>query len=229
MFKIYDIWGKIGDKYFSWLRKLLRVKPRRRIRIGNYTSPDFDIIFRSRSDFVKILLRIIATKTNFENDYIDYEIVVDEAHKYFSNRAWKDFPPEVTDFLSEVRKQDTTVHCLSPRFLLMDTNIRRMSYTVREFKKWFFFRFVQTYKLIREDSSVLQDETVAEKLGIVPLIPIWVVSYFLRLYTQYTRRYDTKEIVFTHISIYDRYSAEYLTLYFLYRSILRIPRRLLSS
>lgn len=204
MFKIYGIWTRLLKKFFGYASK------RRRIRIGNYTSPDFDLIFRSRDDMVKVLLRLIATKTNPINDNIDYEIVIDECHKYFSNRDFKNFPKQVTDFLSEVRKMDTTVYCLSPRMLLLDTNLRRMSYTIRKFSKFFVFRYIRDYKLIREDSSVLDDPTVAEDLGFVLLVPIWIVSYFLRLYSKWTKRYDTKEIVFTDISIFDLYSDELL-------------------
>lgn len=203
--KIYNIWSRLGEKLFWFKSK------RKKVRIGNYTSPDFDIIYRSRDDLVKVIQRIIGTKTNPKNEYIDYEIVCDEVHKYFSNRDFKNFPQDVTDFLSEVRKQDTTFYGLSPRMLLIDTVLRRMSYTIMQFCRiLFFFRYVKTYKLIREDSSVLEDETVAEKISTIPLVPIWIISYFLRLYTKYTRRYDSKEIIFTKISILHMYPDEYL-------------------
>lgn len=210
--KIYNIWflffKKIG---VIWFLKLFGYKERRKVRIGNYTSPDFDIIYRSVDDLVKIIQRIIWTKTNPKNDFIDYEIVCDEIHKYFSNRNFKNFPQDVTDFLSEVRKQDTIVYGMSPRMLLIDTVLRRMSYTIQQFCKFLWLiRYVKTYKLIREDSSVLDDETVAEKISTIPLVPIMVLSYFLRLTTKYTRRYDSKEIIFTKISILHLYSDDYL-------------------
>jgi hypothetical protein len=56
----------------------------------------------------------------------------------------------------------------------------------------------------------LDDETVAEKISTIPLVPIIVLSYFLRLSTKYTRRYDSKEIIFTKISILHLYPDDYL-------------------
>lgn len=210
--KIYNIWFRFFKQIgVIRLLKFFWYKERKKVRIGNYTSPDFDLIYRSRDDMVKIIQRIIGTKTNPKNDYIDYEMVCDEVHKYFSNRDFKNFPQDVTDFLSEVRKQDTTFYGLSPRMLLIDTVLRRMSYTIQQFCKFLWLiRYVKTYKLIREDSSVLEDETVAEKISTFPLVPIFILSYFLRLNTKYTRRYDSKEIIFTKISILHLYPDDYL-------------------
>lgn len=180
------------------------------MKIGNYSSPDFHIQFRSLDDLVSVLTAIFEYKKDSDNYSKKIVVVVDEAPIYFNSRDFKNFPKEIIPFLVQLRKLNVMLIAICQDLRMLDVNFRRLCSEVTEYTKPLrLFYFSSTYKLLTEDALNLRDPSVVEHKGTLPMPWPWLVVLFRNafsfspvLYLFFgSSRYDTHELIIPNYSI----------------------------
>ena len=98
------LWEFWAWKTFYTHRSITKFYNRKSIKIWNYSSPDFDLQYRSIEDLILILKAIYNFKKDPKNLSQHIEIIVDEWAIYFWNREFKNFPKKLLSFLVQLRK-----------------------------------------------------------------------------------------------------------------------------
>lgn len=175
------------------------------IKIWNYSSPDFDLQFRSVNDFINILNAIYNFKKDPKNLDKHIEIIVDEWAIYFGNREFKSFPKPLLTFLVQLRKLNVSMKIIAQDLKMLDINFRRLCYNVRKYYKFLhFIRMYKDYELLSEDANLNDPiNSVMSK----PHFKFWpwltVKIFWFRSKIFWSSLYDTNELIIPHYDILD--------------------------
>ena len=190
---------------------------RKAIRIGNYTSPDFHLQFRSVNDLVLILKQINDHLKDRKNIGKKITIVIDEGALYFGNREFKTFPKQVLSFMVQLRKLGVECIIIAQDLKMLDITFRRLCYNVKKYYYGFgFLRFSRDFELLSEDANINDPiNTIASRpyFAFWPTIRIWFFSVLTAISNLPlmnwladfipSSRYDTKELILADYDILD--------------------------
>ena len=147
MYGLEIVVGEFGaGKTFYTHRRITGWGYRHTIRVGNYSSPDFHLQFRSIKDLLGILQAIYDYKKDPVNLSQEIVIVIDEASLYFGNREFKEFPRKMLSFLVQLRKLNVHAIIILQDLKMGDINFRRLCYNVR---KYYTIRIFSNFSIAR--------------------------------------------------------------------------------
>lgn len=189
------------------------------IRIGNYTSPDFHIEFRSVQDLVHLLTAIYNFKKDPENLKQEIVLVLDEASLYFNSRDFRSFPKEMLAFMVQLRKLNVHMYAIVQSLKMLDTNFRRLAFFVTNYSHALgIVRIGTTYELLSEDANINEESNVLEidrTFYISPRIKVFIRKQLIAMFPSieiwlWSHKYDTNELVLPHLSVMDEPRANKL-------------------
>lgn len=96
------------------------------IKIGNYTSPDFHIQYRSIKDLLTILDRVYRSRLDEANQTCPVVIINDEALLYLDSTKFKELPEAFNAFLIQLRKMGVRIRCICPRVSFITSKFRKI-------------------------------------------------------------------------------------------------------
>lgn len=193
-------------KSFYTHRRITSFFYRNSIRIGNYSSPDFHIQFRSIDDLINILESIYNFKKDPKNLKQKIILVIDEAPLYFWNRDFKTFPKKLLYFLVQLRKLNVLMIVIAQDLKMLDINFRRLCYNVRKYYSMLLFiRMYKNYELLSEDANLNDPiNTIMSR----PYIKFWpfLTNLIFRKTTRFfgSSLYDTHELILPMYNILDK-------------------------
>lgn len=103
------------------------------IKIGNYTSPDFHIQYRSIKDLLTVLDRVYRSRLDEANQTCPVLIVNDEALLYLDSTKFKELPEAFNAFLIQLRKMGVRIRCICPRVSFITSKFRKINTKVTMF------------------------------------------------------------------------------------------------
>lgn len=199
------LWEFWAWKSFYTHRSITNFWHRKSIKIWNYTSPDFDLQFRSINDLILILDAIYNFKKDRKNIKQRIEIIIDEAPIYFWNREFKNFPKKLLSFLVQLRKLNVSMKVIAQDLKMLDINFRRLCYNVKKYYKFLYFvRIHKNYELLSEDANINDPiNTIMSK----PYFHLWpsinVFLFWLKNKIFGSSLYDTNELIIPDYNILD--------------------------
>lgn len=199
------LWEFWAWKSFYTHRSITKFYNRNTIKIWNYSSPDFDLQYRSIDDLIKILKAIYNFKKDPNNLHIHIEIICDEWAIYFWNREFKNFPKELLSFMVQLRKLNVSMKIIAQDLKMLDVNFRRLCYNVRKYYKLIhFIRMYKDYELLSEDANLNDPmNTIMSK----PHLKFWpyltTLIFWLKNKFFWSSLYDTNEIILPTYNILD--------------------------
>lgn len=199
------LWEYWAWKSFYTHRSITKFYYKDSIKIWNYSSPDFDIEFRSIADLIKILNAIYNFKKDPRNLTQKIELIIDEWVIYFWNREFKTFPKKLLYFLVQLRKLNVSMKIIAQDLKMLDINFRRLCYNVRKYYKFLhFIRMYKDYELLSEDANLNDPmNTIMSK----PHFKFWpwltIKLFWYRNKFFWSSLYDTNELIIPDYSIVD--------------------------
>lgn len=199
------LWEFWAWKSFYTHRSITKFFNRKTIKIWNYSSPDFDLQFRSTKDFVKILTAIYEYKKDPKNVKQKIVIVVDEAPIYFWSRNFKNFPKELLAFLVQLRKLNVQMIVIAQDLKMLDINFRRLCYNVKKYYKMLdVIRMYKNYELLSEDANLNDPVNTIMSKPRIKIWPSWTVKIFWITNKFFgSSLYDTIELIIPYFDIVD--------------------------
>ena len=214
MYGLEIIVGEFGaGKTFYTHRRITGWRHRDTIRVGNYSSPDFHLQFRSIADLMDILQAIYDYKKDPKNLSQEIIVVVDEASLYFGNREFKTFPKKLLSFLVQLRKLNVHAIIVLQDLKMGDINFRRLCYNVRKYYTMLrFLRMYKDYELLSEDANLNDPVNSIMSRPHIKLGPWLTVKIFDGLTSLFSISslffgssfYDTNEVIIPEYDILDR-------------------------
>lgn len=199
------LWEFGAWKSFYTHRHLTKFYNKKSIKIWNYSSPDFDLQFRSIKDLIKILDSIYNYKKDPRNLKQHIEIIVDEWAIYFWNRDFKNFPKELLSFMVQLRKLNVSMKIIAQDLKMLDINFRRLCYNVKKYYRMLWFiRMYKDYELLSEDANLNDPVNTIMSKPHVKLWP-WLTVNIFWLKNKFfgSSLYDTNEIILPTYNILD--------------------------
>lgn len=199
------LWEFWAWKSFYTHRSITKFFHRNSIKIWNYSSPDFDIEFRSIEDLIKILNAIYNFKKDPNNLKQKIEIIIDEAPLYFWNREFKNFPKKLLNFLVQLRKLNVSMKVIAQDLKMLDINFRRLCYNVKKYYKFIhFIRFYKNYELLSEDANLndpINSVMSRPHFKFWPWLTLKLFGYRNKIF--WSSLYDTNELIMPDYSVID--------------------------
>lgn len=96
------------------------------IKIGNNTSPDYHIQFRSIKDLLMVLDRVYRSRIDEANQSCPVIIDIDEALLYLDSTKFKELPEAFNAFLIQLRKMGVRIRCICPRISFITSKFRKI-------------------------------------------------------------------------------------------------------
>lgn len=207
-FIVWDFWAwKTKNLFQYWF--LWKKENPNWILIANIPYNFVDYFFDSKEDFdciMRDLVQYIRDTNSVEflkegKEFPPILILWDEIHEYLFNRDFKNFNKDVRLVLTQCRKRQIEIDCISQRVSQVDVFLKRLVWIFHYFKclwnSW--IRKEVILNCLNPDSNDLNDESSYEVLEESYLLP-------------------DKFALFFHKDLKDYYSQKYLTYYVVWGS-----------